>query len=114
MEGAGDNDDDDGAGGGGDDDDDSGGGGDDDDDDDEDDDDDDDDDDDNDDDDDDDDDDDEFSARWQVLWLTPPGDEMNEAISRCLLHRQLMVCNLSKVAMCLPKWGSTLRPFERL
>jgi len=33
------------------------------------------------------------------LAFTPPGDEESEVISRCLLHRQLWVSNLSKVAM---------------
>ena len=32
------------------------------------------------------------------LAFTPPWDEMNEVVSRCLPHRQLWVSNLSKVA----------------
>src|ERR1700733_4523860 len=54
---------------------------------------------------------DDFCSRRQVLWLTPPGDEMSEVVSRCLPHRQLCASNLSMVVMHRPKWGSILRPF---
>ena len=32
------------------------------------------------------------------LAFTPPGDEMSDIVSRCLLHKQLQVSNLSNVA----------------
>ena len=34
-----------------------------------------------------------------MMTLTPPGDEMSEVVSRCLPRRQLLVSNLSKVAI---------------
>src|SRR6218665_3759028 len=45
------------------------------------------------------------------LAFTPPGDEMSEAVSRCLPHRQLWVSNLSKVTTQWLEVDSNLRPF---
>src|SRR5688572_29100500 len=41
----------------------------------------------------------------------PPGDEMNDVVSRCLPHRQLWVSNLSRVATQLLEVDSNLQPF---
>jgi len=45
-----------------------------------------------------------------ALAFTPPGDEMIEAVSRCLPHRQLWVSNLPKVATQWLEVDSNLRP----
>ena len=43
------------------------------------------------------------------LAFTPPGDEMNQMVSRCLSHSQLWVSNLSKVATQWPEVDSAPR-----